>query len=91
VTVGQAKKRVADEGGLEGKEWLCNYEVMAYCSMSEGSLKSARREQGFPEPMKTGLRKNIFSKHQIDLWMARNFFCTCDAMQHCFTIANKES
>ncbi len=72
--MGQAKKRVADEGGLKGKEWLCTYEVMAYCSMSEGSLKTARREQGFPEPANNGLRKNVFSKQHIDLWMARNFF-----------------
>ena len=74
MTVAQAKKRVADEGGLQGKEWLCNYEVMAYCSMSEGSLKTARREKGFPQPVNNGFRKIIFSKQQIDLWMASNFF-----------------
>lgn len=70
----EAKKRVADEGGFQGKEWFCTYEVMAYCNMSEGSLKTAIKEHGFPQPAKNGIRKNIFSKHDIDLWMGRDFF-----------------
>ncbi len=74
VTVGQAKKRVADEGGFHGKEWLCTYEVMAYCSMSEGSLKTAMKERGFPERVKNGIRKNVFSRQEIDLWMTSVFF-----------------
>jgi predicted DNA-binding transcriptional regulator AlpA len=74
VTVAQAKKRVADEGGFQGKEWFCTYEVMAYCSMSEGSLKTAIKERGFPEPVKNGIRKNVFSRQQINLWMTSNFF-----------------
>jgi hypothetical protein len=74
VTVGQAKKRVADEGGFHGKEWFCTYEVMAYCSMSEGSLKTARNERGFPERVKNGIRKNLYSRQEIDLWMTSNFF-----------------
>jgi predicted DNA-binding transcriptional regulator AlpA len=74
VRVSEAKKRVADEGGFQGKEWLCTYEVMAYCSMSEGSLKTATKERGFPKPVKNGIRKNLYSRREIDLWMNRNFF-----------------
>ncbi len=74
MKISQAKKRVADEGGLEGREWLCTYEVMAYCSMSEGSLKTAMKERGFPERVKNGIRKNVFSRQEIDLWMTSYFF-----------------
>ena len=74
MTVAQAKKRVADEGGFQGREWFCTYEVMAYCSMSEGSLKTAMKERGFPKPVKNGVRKNVFSRQEIDFWMARYFF-----------------
>lgn len=74
MTVAQAKKRVADEGGFQGKEWFCTYEVMAYCSMSEGSLKTAMKERGFPKPVKNGIRKNVFSRQEINFWMARYFF-----------------
>ena len=69
----EAKKRVADEGGLKGKEWLCTYEVMAFCSMSEGSLKTAMKERGFPQPVKQGIRKNLYSRQEIDSWITKFF------------------
>lgn len=69
----EAKKRVADEGGLQGKEWLCTYEVMAYCSMSEGSLKTAIKERDFPKPVNNGIRRNLHSRQEIDRWMTKFF------------------
>ena len=70
-----AKRRVVEEGGLEGVDWLLTYQVFAYCDMGEGTLKRAINEQGFPRPIKYGQRKNLYSRHQIDDWMAQYFFC----------------
>ena len=87
----QAKQRVAEEGSLNGKDWLRTYEVMAYANMSEGTLKTARREWNFPKPTKTGIRINIYSKGEITEWMKRLnengtdfvFFCDTKISQHC--------
>lgn len=77
MTIGQAKKKVAEEGGLVDRQWLCTYEVMAYCNMSEGTLKAARRDWSFPRPIKQGRRKNLFAKSEIDMWLHQRSSTVC--------------
>ena len=81
-----AKKRVAEEGGLDGVAWLLTYQVYAYCDMGEGTLKRHKEQNDFPKPRKFGKRKNLYSKEDIDEWMREYIFLPNDTIQHCYSI-----
>jgi predicted DNA-binding transcriptional regulator AlpA len=81
-----AKKRVAEEGGLDGVTWLLTYQVYAYCDMGEGTLKRHKEQNDFPKPRKFGKRKNLYSKAEIDKWMSEYIFLPGDTIQHCYNI-----
>ena len=81
-----AKKRVAEEGGLDSVTWLLTYQVDAYCDMGEGTLKRHKEQNDFPKPRKFGKRKNLYSRKEIDEWMSSYIFLSDHAIQHCYNI-----
>ena len=70
MSLGQARKRVAEEGGLQSLQELETYQAMVYTNLSDGSMKIVRKnDPTFPKPRKRGIRKNLWNKTELDQWM----------------------
>jgi hypothetical protein len=66
-----AKRRVANEGGVDHLRYLETYQLMAWLGISEGRVKQLVRD-GMPHG-KIG-RKNFYDRELIANWIGSNFF-----------------
>ena len=66
ISRSQAERRVAQEGGLSGVEWMESYHVMSLNRWSYTKLKAMIKEKNFPR--RENGHTNIFLRTDVEAW-----------------------